>query len=63
MNHLAISANDLMAAFQSDDVLLIRMLLTLLLIENTAIKNGCVFCSGKIPLTLQFLHFICGELY
>ncbi|KAL5965464.1 hypothetical protein TSMEX_006790 [Taenia solium] len=42
MNHLAISANDLIAIFQSDDVLLFRMLLTLLLIENTAIKNGWV---------------------
>ncbi|KAL5108332.1 hypothetical protein TcWFU_000300 [Taenia crassiceps] len=42
MNHLAISDNDLMVIFQSDDVLLFRMLITLLFIENAAIKNGWV---------------------
>ncbi|CDI98678.1 ADP ribosylation factor [Echinococcus multilocularis] len=42
MDRLAISDKDLIAIFQSDDVLLFRMLLTLLLIENDAVKNGWI---------------------
>ncbi|VDM22008.1 unnamed protein product [Hydatigera taeniaeformis] len=46
VDHLAISDNNLVSIFCSDDVLLFRMLLTLLLMENTAIKDGFLEVIG-----------------